>query len=102
MRDTKNHLKAWIVEKAIQNARAKVNEDLYARLDTKTGIKHSYNCKNWDIGTIKCIKDIGRDNILNEKRVNNADVKITHEIANQYLMKRVQKEEFKRALWRLL
>ncbi|XP_021771677.1 uncharacterized protein LOC110735798 [Chenopodium quinoa] len=60
-------------KKVIREARMKVNRDLYASLDTKEGETGIYRLtrirdrKTWDIGKVKCVKDIDQRVLVGDK-----------------------------------
>ncbi|XP_056684315.1 uncharacterized protein [Spinacia oleracea] len=109
-------------KKAVREARAKVNQDLYARLYTKEGEKDIYRLarmrdrKTRDIGRIKCVKDVDQkvlvgdkeikdrwrfyfDNLFNgDQRRDIGDINIPRDMVNLDFMRWIQKREVEMAL----
>ena len=109
-------------KKAVRDAKAKVNEELYARLGTKEGEKGIYRLarlrdkKTQDIKSIKCIKDVDQrvlvedqeikdrwrsyfDNLFNGNHERDVgDLNIPKSMINRDYMRRVQMQDVKEAL----
>lgn len=108
-------------KKAVRDARAKVNQQLYAKLDTKEGEKDIYklarlrNRKTHDIGRVKCVKDTNQtvlvnaedikgrwrsyfDTLFNGHQEHIEDIDIPSHMVNREFARRIQKCEVKMAL----
>ncbi|XP_056690259.1 uncharacterized protein [Spinacia oleracea] len=109
-------------KKVVREARAKVNHDLYARLDTKEGEKDIYRLarmrdrKTRDIGRIKCVKDVDQKVLVGDKEIKDrwrfyfdslfngdqgrdiGDTNIARDMVNLDFMRRIQKREVEMAL----
>ena len=107
---------------AVRDARAKVNGDLYAKLDTKEGEKDIYRLarlrdkRTHDVRSIKCIKDGDQKVLVKEHEVkdrwrsyfNNlfnddqagdvGDLSLAESMVNRSFMRRIQVREVKDAL----